>query len=114
MLLSSASRCVKSPVLPNLSDFAGKTTILGMLAGRIQPTSGDAVVDGQSIVSRAAHARAALGFCPQQDPLLDLLTGWEHLALYARLKVHSRVLQGAMRLGACARCIWLAWIMLPL
>ena len=86
-------------------DSAGKTTILGMLAGRIQPTSGDALVDGQSIVSSAAQARAALGFCPQQDPLLDLLTGREHLALYARLKVHRHVLRGATRLAACVRCI---------
>jgi len=65
----------------------GKTTILGMLTGRTQPTSGDALVDGQSVLSSSAQARAELGFCPQQDPLLDLLTGREHLALYARLKV---------------------------
>ena len=95
-------------------DYAGKTTILGMLAGRIQPTSGDALVDGQSILSSAAAARTALGFCPQQDPLLDLLTGREHLALYARLKVHSHLLQGAMRLAACVDCIWLVWAVLPL
>ena len=84
-----------------------------MLAGRVQPTSGDALVDGQSIVSSAAHARAALGFCPQQDPLLDLLTGREHLALYARLKVHLHVLQGPMRLQACVQYVWLVKIVLP-
>ena len=28
-----------------------------------------------------------LGYCPQHDPLLDLLTAREQLALYARLKV---------------------------
>ena len=58
-----------------------------MLTGRTQPSSGDALVDGQSVLDSSARAHAALGFCPQQDPLLDLLTGTEHLALYARLKV---------------------------
>ena len=58
-----------------------------MLTGRTQPTSGDALVGGQRVLRRSAQARAELGFCPQQDPLLDLLTGREHLALYARLKV---------------------------
>ena len=65
----------------------GKTTILGMLTRRTQPTSGDALVDGQSVLSSSGPAHAVLGFCPQQDPLMDLLTGREHLALYARLKV---------------------------
>lgn len=67
--------------------LTGKTTILGMLTRRTQPTSGDALVDGQSVLSSSGQAPAVLGFCPQQDPLMDLLTGREHLALYARLKV---------------------------
>lgn len=34
-----------------------------------------------------ATAAAALGFCPQTDPLLGLLTALEHLRLFCRLKV---------------------------
>jgi len=56
---------------------AGKTTTLQMLVGRVQPSGGGAVVRGGA---------ARLGFCPQQDALLELLTGAEQLALYARLK----------------------------
>ena len=73
--------------------YAGKTTILGMLTRRIQPTSGDALVDGQSVLSSSGQGHAVLGFCPQQDPLMDLLTGREHLALYARLKVRLKSLR---------------------
>lgn len=73
----------------------GKTTILGMLTRRTQPTSGDALVDGQSVLSSSGQGHAVLGFCPQQDPLMDLLTGREHLALYARLKVNYKDLSMA-------------------
>ncbi len=77
--------------------WTGKTTILGMLTRRTQPTSGDALVDGQSVLSSSGQAHAVLGFCPQQDPLMDLMTGREHLALYARLKVRHKA--SCMALG---------------
>ena len=74
--------------LISLSGFcaAGKTTTLQMLVGRVQPSAGGAVVRG---------GRSRLGFCPQQDALLELLTGAEQLALYARLKgVPERAVAG--------------------
>jgi ABC-type multidrug transport system ATPase subunit len=67
--------------------ITGKTTTLAMLTGRIRPTSGDALVNSVSVIHGDATSRALLGFCPQQDPLLELLTADEHLRLYARLKV---------------------------
>ena len=66
---------------------AGKTTTLQMLVGRMQPSGGGAVVRG---------GRSRLGFCPQQDALLELLTGAEQLALYARLKARVEVLAGSV------------------
>ncbi|KAK9862183.1 hypothetical protein WJX84_007200 [Apatococcus fuscideae] len=67
---------------------AGKTTTLSILSGDQQASGGDALVAGQSLVhSSGASARGALlGYCPQQDPLLDLLTAEEQLTMYARLK----------------------------
>ena len=71
-----------------------------MLTGAQAPTSGAALVDGH-VVTRshraggstsagAQHGQGSrLGYCPQFDPLLDLLTAREQLALYARLKVDS-------------------------
>lgn len=58
-----------------------------MLTGRARPSGGNAMVKGVSVVGDAAPERVLLGFCPQQDPLLELLTATEHLSLYARLKV---------------------------
>ncbi|CAL8463070.1 g2604 [Coccomyxa elongata] len=66
---------------------AGKTTTLALLTGRAHASGGDALVNGVSVMGEAEPAsRALLGFCPQQDPLLELLTAREHLALFARLK----------------------------
>eukprot|EP00884_Botryococcus_braunii_P019123 jgi/Botrbrau1/5895/Bobra.0366s0073.1 len=65
---------------------AGKTTTLGMLTGRVKPSRGDALVQGASVIRGPASARALLGFCPQQDPLIGSLTAREQLALYASLK----------------------------
>ncbi len=72
--------CITHGPLCHIADVcaAGKTTTLQMLVGRVQPSAGGAVVRG---------GRNRLGFCPQQDALLELLTGAEQLALYARLKV---------------------------
>jgi ABC-2 type transport system ATP-binding protein len=72
---------------------AGKTTTLGMLTGRVRPTSGDARVQGVSVIRGPVSARALLGFCPQQDPLLNALTAYEQLALYAVLKVRNALLR---------------------
>lgn len=67
----------------------GKTTTLAMLTGRARPSGGDARVRGRSVIGAAAPSRARLGFCPQSDPLFELLSAREHLAMYARLKVRG-------------------------
>ena len=68
---------------------AGKTTTLGLLTRQILPTAGDAFVHGVSILREDSPNQASapgLGYCPQVDPLLDLMTAREQLALFARLK----------------------------
>lgn len=87
----------------------GKTTTLAMLTGRARPTAGDAMVNSVSVIHGAATSRALLGFCPQQDPLLDLLTAEEHLSLYARLKVRSYIIFVISRPGGHCRSISLCW-----
>ena len=71
---------------------AGKTTTLGILTKRILATSGDALVRGVSVLDSQPESRARLGYCPQVDPLLDLLTAREQLAMFARLKVSNTFL----------------------
>uniref|UniRef100_A0A663MFR7 P-type phospholipid transporter n=1 Tax=Athene cunicularia TaxID=194338 RepID=A0A663MFR7_ATHCN len=65
---------------------AGKTTTFKMLTGDTDVTSGDAVVAGNSILTHISNAHQNMGYCPQFDAIDDLLTGREHLYLYARLR----------------------------
>ncbi|PAA80697.1 hypothetical protein BOX15_Mlig019968g3 [Macrostomum lignano] len=65
---------------------AGKTTTFKMLTGDLTPTSGDARVGGFSILTEALEVHKQLGYCPQFDALLPLLTGRETLQLYARIR----------------------------
>uniref|UniRef100_A0A4X2LSZ3 P-type phospholipid transporter n=1 Tax=Vombatus ursinus TaxID=29139 RepID=A0A4X2LSZ3_VOMUR len=65
---------------------AGKTTTFKMLTGDITVTSGDATVAGKSILTQISEVHQNMGYCPQFDAIDDLLTGREHLHLYARLR----------------------------
>lgn len=62
---------------------AGKSTVLKMLCGVLEPTSGQASIDGQP-TTRAA-TRAGLGFLPEDSPLYEDQTPLSYLAFFARL-----------------------------
>mmetsp|Transcript_200 Transcript_200/g.364 ORF Transcript_200/g.364 Transcript_200/m.364 type:complete len:2007 (-) Transcript_200:174-6194(-) len=63
---------------------AGKTTTLGILTGDLQPTSGEAYISGLPLTDPAT--RNLIGYCPQTDPLLDLMTGAETLWFFGRVR----------------------------
>uniref|UniRef100_A0A7S1CQA7 ABC transporter domain-containing protein n=1 Tax=Bicosoecida sp. CB-2014 TaxID=1486930 RepID=A0A7S1CQA7_9STRA len=65
---------------------AGKTSTLGILSGKLLPTSGSATLAGLDILTQQVEVRRLLGYCPQFDALLDLLTVREHLELFAHIK----------------------------
>jgi ATP-binding cassette subfamily A (ABC1) protein 3 len=65
---------------------AGKTTTLKMLSGDEIPTKGTATLGSFDILREQMKVRRLLGYCPQFDALLDLLTTREHLELFARIK----------------------------
>jgi len=69
---------------------AGKSTTMGILTGDISLSSGEAYVAGFDITHHSrngmSEARKRIGFCPQVDPLLDLMTGRETLSMYGRLR----------------------------
>jgi len=75
---------------------AGKTTSLKCLSGDVLPSSGTASVSGFDILSQQPAVRRLLGYCPQFDALLELLTVREHLELYAGIKRVPRHLVAAM------------------
>uniref|UniRef100_A0A3B3ZLR6 ABC transporter domain-containing protein n=1 Tax=Periophthalmus magnuspinnatus TaxID=409849 RepID=A0A3B3ZLR6_9GOBI len=65
---------------------AGKTTMFKMLTGDTDVTSGSASVAGHSILTNILDVHQNMGYCPQFDAIDELLTGREHLHMYARLR----------------------------
>ncbi|PKI78010.1 ABC transporter A family member 2-like isoform X2 [Punica granatum] len=67
---------------------AGKTTAINCLTGITPVTGGDALIYGYSIRNSVgmSNIRKIIGVCPQFDILWDLLTGQEHLYLFANIK----------------------------
>nr|DBA28157.1 TPA: hypothetical protein GDO54_008560 [Pyxicephalus adspersus] len=65
---------------------AGKTTTFKMLTGDTDVTAGEAFLKGHSILSNMQDVHQNMGYCPQFDAINELLTGREHLELYALLR----------------------------
>ncbi|CAN8286970.1 unnamed protein product [Cochlearia groenlandica] len=65
---------------------AGKSTTISMLVGLLPPTSGDALIRGNSILTNMDEIRKELGVCPQHDILFPELTVKEHLEMFAIIK----------------------------
>jgi ABC-type multidrug transport system ATPase subunit len=57
-----------------------------VILGEFAATSGTATLAGLDIMKDIHKIRHKIGFCPQFDALFDLLTGREHLQLYAQIK----------------------------
>ncbi len=63
---------------------AGKTTTLRMLATLLQPSSGDAEIDGWSVTRNPDQVRRVLGFMPDVFGVYDDMKVWEYLDFFAR------------------------------
>ncbi len=64
---------------------AGKTTLLNILSCQIDPTSGEALLDGLSILKEAPSIRAMIGLVPQETALYGKLTVGENLTFMGAL-----------------------------
>ncbi len=62
---------------------SGKTTMIKLLAGTLEPSEGSASVMGHAVGS--IGARAAVAYLPDQPVFYDDLSVWEHLEFTARL-----------------------------
>lgn len=62
---------------------AGKSTMLGVIAGLIEPTDGEVLVAGE--IAGTLPARAALSYAGDNPVLYDDLNVWEHLEYVAAL-----------------------------
>ena len=71
---------------------AGKTTLVGMFCGRINPSAGRIVFDGQDITALPAHSRIRRGmaYTFQITSVFPRLSVRENVALAARLRIKGR------------------------
>jgi ABC-2 type transport system ATP-binding protein len=67
---------------------AGKTTLLDILLGFSPATQGTASLFGTDSFALTADTKRRIGFVPQQDDLIDSLTGAQHVSLSASLHRH--------------------------
>ncbi len=66
-------------------DGAGKTTVLRMLAGILEPSSGEAWIDGISVREQPDLIKEHIAYMPQRFGLYQDLTVIENLIFYADL-----------------------------
>jgi ABC-2 type transport system ATP-binding protein len=64
---------------------AGKTTVVRMIAGILQPTSGDVRIAGIDVQADPENAKRHLGYIPDRPYLYEKLTGAEFLRFVAGL-----------------------------
>jgi ABC-2 type transport system ATP-binding protein len=64
---------------------AGKTTTISMLSCLIEPTGGDAWVDGHSIRSEPQAVKQVIGVVPQEIALYQTLSARENLLFWGRM-----------------------------
>jgi branched-chain amino acid transport system ATP-binding protein len=69
---------------------AGKTTTIKMLCGLLAPTSGDAVLKGNSIVENPAAVKQIINVSPQETAVAPKLSVKENLELGAYLRKDTK------------------------
>jgi len=72
---------------------AGKTTLISILTGMQTPTTGEAWIGGDSMITELPNVYKHIGVCPQFDLLWEELTIEEHLLFYLRLKGYPTSLE---------------------
>ena len=64
---------------------AGKTTVISMLSCLLEPTQGDALVMGHSILREQTAVKAAIGVVPQEVALYEDLSARENLVFWGKM-----------------------------
>ena len=80
--LSVAKRSIFGLLGPNGS---GKTTIIRLLCGILEPTEGTGRIAGYDIITETDRIKGSLGYMSQRFSLYDELTVMENLTFYGRL-----------------------------
>ena len=80
---------------------AGKTTTVSMIAGLIEPDSGQVTVGGQAVGADASPVKRRIGFVPQDLALYEELPARDNLRLFGALYGVS----GSQLEERCARAL---------
>ena len=64
---------------------AGKSTTINMMCGYLEPTSGDTLIDGQSITREARKVKRLIGVVPQEIALYNDLNSLENLEFFGEI-----------------------------
>jgi ABC-2 type transport system ATP-binding protein len=64
---------------------AGKSTTLKMIAGLVEPTSGDIRVMEKDIRKEGVKVKQHIGFLPEESPLYEAMTAHQYLMFFSEL-----------------------------
>ena len=69
---------------------AGKSTTLRILTCYLSPTSGNAVIDGKSILDNEMEVKKIIGYLPESAPLYDDMSVFDYLVYMAEIQELER------------------------
>lgn len=68
---------------------AGKTTTINLFLGFLEPTSGEALVNGRNVAVAPVETKRDIAYIPEQVALYPALSGLENLKYFAALAGHD-------------------------
>lgn len=69
---------------------AGKSTTLRILTCYLSPTSGNAIIDGKSILNNEREVKKVIGYLPESAPLYDDMSVFDYLIYMAEIQELDR------------------------
>ncbi|BEP16733.1 ATP-binding cassette domain-containing protein [Pyrofollis japonicus] len=101
LVLDNLSMVIERPMIYGLlgPNGAGKSTLLSIIVGVLEPDSGTVLVKGAEPLS--PETRKSIGYCPQENGLIEHLSGYDNALFYGRLYglESGAIIEEATRLG---------------
>jgi len=64
---------------------AGKTTTIRMMSGLMKPTSGEVIVEGQTVTEHFEETMSKVGVIVENPEMYKYMSGWKNLLHFARM-----------------------------
>lgn len=81
---------------------AGKTTTIRMMAGLMKPTSGEVVIEGQTLNDHFEETMSKVGVIVENPEMYKYMSGWKNLLHFARMDktvTKERIVQVVEQVG---------------